>query len=78
MTDRLPRAGAWQILRTPLALAAVSTAGLVTSLIGDGGWDLAGAGLLLAPAAIGLAKLMPDRARPMAAPLGFPVRVGLS
>lgn len=58
---RIARASAWQVLRIPAGLAALSAAGLTASLVGDGGWDASGAALLLVPAAVALAKLAPLR-----------------
>jgi hypothetical protein len=37
---RAPRAGLARVLGLPLALAALSAAGLVSALLGEGVWDL--------------------------------------
>jgi hypothetical protein len=52
-----------QIFAVPALLAVSSVAGLVGSLVGDGAWDVAGAGLLLAPAAVAALKLWPGAGR---------------
>lgn len=48
----------WAVFRWPAALAAVSCAGLLAALIGDGTWDALSWAALAVPVAIGLRGLL--------------------
>ena len=50
--------GLWAVFRWPTVLAAISSAGLLAALLGDGPWDLLSWVTLAVPVAIGLRGLL--------------------
>jgi hypothetical protein len=52
------RRSLWAVFRWPMVLAAISGAGLLAALLGDGPWDALSWAALAVPAAIGLRGLL--------------------